>query len=244
MSSLSVFAYHPRLLNSIVVGILLLVAFWVVRPVFAQQTLFNVPSADVTDQAKWFYQYQSGIRAWQPNQNWTQSHSMGYGIGHHTDVDVTLSGLVVPQTNRLSVGFGSKTVLPINQAHEVAITVGQLYPILFSKNGRLGYYYYTHLSARLPKINTRLTAGAYCGDKVLFGRASRGFLVGVEQPLGKRVLFQADWYTGNDDEGYFIPGVVIPLTKALQLSLGYALPTASRTHHRGGFIASITAFTF
>jgi hypothetical protein len=67
-----------------------------------------------------------------------------------------------------------------------------------SKQGRgVGYYGYTHLSGRLPKVNTRLTAGVTVGSDQIFERDIVAFSGGIEHPLTPELNAVLEYYSGT-----------------------------------------------
>jgi hypothetical protein len=75
-----------------------------------------------------------------------------------------------------------------------------------------GNYIYAEFTKTL-KTQTRLTFGAFDFSANVVATGNKpGGQFGIEQPVGKRVTFAADWFTGHDSAGYFTPGAAIKLT--------------------------------
>jgi hypothetical protein len=49
-------------------------------------------------------------------------------------------------------------------------------------------------------------------------------LLGAEHPVGKRWILLAEWFSGRNDLGYFIPGALFHLTKTQMVVVGYKFP--------------------
>lgn len=198
----------------------------------AQQTIFNVPSADVTPEGKLFLQHESQFRGWRPNRFLSNTEYSAYGIGHNTELDATVFNVNAPPSDNITLGLGFKTAIPLLKKQlpdeEIKLTVGSMLPISLQGDG-VGNWSYSHLSLKVPKIKTRLTGGVSVGTRQIFGRNAVAFIGGVEQPLTKRVNVIADWYSGTHNLGLFIPGVSIALPKDTNLYMGYQIPNTKRS---------------
>jgi hypothetical protein len=56
-----------------------------------------------------------------------------------------------------------------------------------------------------------------------YGSHRGGAILGYEQPLSKKVMFVADWYSGKNYYGYFTPGLMFMLPGNGQLNAGYSI---------------------
>lgn len=205
----------------------------------AQQTVFNVPSADVTPKDAIFLQHESQFRPWVPDAFWVGTHYSAYGIGHNTELDATLFNVGAPTTNHIALGLGFKSAMPIPvlkekfPQREVKLTVGS--EVLVSMEGRgIGNWTYAHLSGRVPKLNTRLTAGVSVGTKQVFGKNTFDFIGAIEQPVTPKLNLIADWFSGTENfAGYLIAGFSYKLPKDVNLYCGYQIPNSPRVGNSG-----------
>ncbi|MEO8096559.1 MAG: hypothetical protein ABI811_02580 [Acidobacteriota bacterium] len=199
----------------------------------AQQTIFNVPSADIAVKNDWFYQHQTVVRAWDGQRRWVQTNAFGYGIGHFLELDTTWYNLEPHHLKQSAASVGFKFSLPLREESRrwpLKLVAGDMVefrdrsetPQLRSLHE--GNWGYLMLFTELPKSHTRITAGGSTGTQILFGRKEAGFLGGVEQPLSDRWVFQLDWFSGHHDLAYWIPGVVYRFTTHWMVSLGYQVP--------------------
>lgn len=201
---------------------------------FAQQTLFNVPSADVLEKGQVFVQHES-----QFSTNFgLHTEYASYGIGKHTELDLTLFGVGTRNVSNETLGLGFKTVLPIHEKSETKITFGNIIPISLRGNG-VGGYAYSHLSTRLPKLKTRLTSGVLVGTTTLFGRDFVCYIAGVEQPITKRFSIVMDYHSGKHANGFLIPGFSYNLGKNVVLWAGYQIPN-NKANGDDGFVVEIS----
>ncbi len=92
-------------------------------------------------------------------------------------------------------------------------------------------YVYGLVSKKFGKDGPRVTAGGYgvaanedptSGPVSFFGKRG-GAILGYEQPLGGPVSFVADWFSTQNNLGYFTPGVSIALPKSGLLNIGYSI---------------------
>ena len=128
---------------------------------YGEQTIFNVPNAEVAPKNVLFLEHESQFRAWEPD-FWNGTHYSTFGIGHNSCISATLYNLNSIKNNNMTLGVGFKSVMPIQNLTEQfpevepKFTVGSEVLIGLTGNG-VGNFTYTTLSARIPKIKTRLT---------------------------------------------------------------------------------------
>ena len=220
-------------------------------PLLGQQTIFNVPSADVAVKKDWFFQHQTTTRAWNSGRSWVQTNAYGYGIGHHLELDATLYNLEVkrPQDAAISVGFKYSTPLLRDKSKvPLRLVVGDMFEFAERpfdqsrlRSPHEGNWAYIMLSSELPSTKTRFTGGFSDGTKILFGERANGFLGGIEQPLSKRWMFQVDWFSGHHELAFYIPGIVYRFQERWMLSLGIQLPNRASVGRRA-IIVELTRF--
>lgn len=210
-------------------------------PASAQQTIFNVPSADVTPKGSIFLQHESQFRLWKPGKFWVGTHYAAVGIGYNTDLDATLFNVSSPRSDNIALGLGFKSFFPLLAndfpEREFKLTVGGMVPISLQGKGAGGWGY-SHLSGRLPHLNTRLTAGISGGTEILFGRDVVTFIGGFEQPITKDLTLIADWYSGRNALGFFIPGFSYAFSQNITGYFGFQIPNRSQ-NGRSGFVFEI-----
>lgn len=210
----------------------------------AQQTIFNVPSADALPKGQTFLQHESQFRTWQPGRFISNTEYFAHGIGHNTEAAVTLFNVNAPASDNITLAVGFKKVFPLLEhrfpAREFKLTVGQMLPISLQGEG-VGNWSYTHISGRIPKLNTRLAAGVSTGTKQIFGRTTVNFIGTYEQPVTKRLSLQGDWYSGTSDLGLFITGFSYKLPRNTALYGGYQIPNNKRSG-RQGFVVEFAKY--
>lgn len=200
----------------------------------AQQTVFNVPSADVTEKGHIFLQQEAQFRGWNPDAFFVGTSYSALGVGHNTELDATLFNVGAPDINNMTIGVGFKSAIPIPglkekfPQREFKFTIGSEVLLGVEGNG-VGNWTYAHLSGRVPKLNTRLTAGVSYGGRQIFGINTVSFIGAVEQPVTKKLTLLADWYSGGEHfAGFLIVGGSYAFPKNTTLYVGYQLPNTPR----------------
>ena len=201
---------------------------------FAQQTIFNVPSADVTEKGMIFVQHESQFS----DKFGLHTEYGAFGIGKNTEIDVTLFGVGTRDVRNEFLGIGFKKFILLNEKNETKLTFGSLVPISLRGNG-VGGYAYSHLSARLPKLKTRFTAGGFVGTTIVHGRDFISFIGAIEQPVNKNFGLQIDWYSGKHATGFLIPGFYYNFSKNSVLWVGYQIPN-NRANGRKDFVIELS----
>lgn len=210
--------------------------------VSAQQTIFNVPSADVTEKGHLFLQQEAQFRGWGEDAFFNGTSYAAVGIGHNTELTTTLFNVGAPASHNMTIGAGFKSAIPIPglkekfPEREFKFTIGS--EVLFGLEGNgYGNWTYAHLSGRVPKLNTRLTAGISYGTKQVFGTDNVSFIGGIEQPVTKKLTLIMDWYSGSEHfSGFLIPGFSYALPKNVTLYAGYQLPNTPQNGVSGPVI--------
>lgn len=183
-----------------------------VVPTAAQQTIFNVPTADVLDQGKVYVELDAAFKV-------DRSAAFGrfssfvprlvVGVGGNVEVGVNVTGNVQP-------GSDSTTIVPTvkwkayeNEKKDLAIIAGtNFYIPVRNRSYNIGTWSYAAVAKTINK--TRLTAGGFVASKNVFApKAVRaGGQFGFEHTVNSKVTFAADWITGRHASGYFTPGVI------------------------------------
>lgn len=206
---------------------------------FAMQTIFNVPSADVTPKEHFYFLQEAQTTPWVTDNAYLNTTYTTYGIGHNTELDATLFNVASPANNNISLAVGFKSVMPVPvlkekfPEREIKLTVGSDVLVGLQGNG-VGNWTYTHLSGRLPKLNTRLTAGVSYGTRQVFGQETTAFIAGVEQPVTKKLNIIGDWFSGSEHwAGFLIVGFSYAFPKNTTLYAGYQIPNSPKVGSSG-----------
>lgn len=209
----------------------------------AQQAIINMPSADITPKGQGFVMHETQFRPFQAGayRYWYGTNFFTYGVGANTELAVTSYNAGVPSASNQNVGVGFKSAIPIgHDTRERKVTVGSMGLWNYSGKG-VGNFSYAHYSWRLPHARTRLTMGGWFGTEELFKKNSANVLGGIEHPVNKRFILMAEWFAGNHDLGFFIPGVLYHPTPRQIIVVAYKIANNSR-NGAGGFVVEYGFF--
>ncbi len=207
--------------------------------VLAQQTIFNVPSADVLDKGKTYLEADALGRPQDPSFGFFTMRGV-YGFGANIEAGANFGGFAA--TGR-SVPFVTVDIKwqPWHN-DRLAFTTGAfgLFYLRGSRDGDPAALWYGEASYKLP-TDTRLTAGGYWASS---GYAApdpqAGALLGFEQKINDHLNLIADWYSGDNALGYFTPGVSVPLGN-WTIYAGYSIKNGDS---KGNAILFELGFTF
>jgi hypothetical protein len=179
-------------------------------PLLAQQTIFNVPSADVLDRGKVYAEVDELFRPTDPEFSSTTVRGV-VGVVPRFEAGVNFGGLVSPGPVVPTASVAVK-IQPL-KIGDFAVTVGGfgLFYLRGSEDGSPAGQGWGHLSYRLPGIGARITVGGwYASAGYARPGSTGGALAALEQPLPfiKGLSLAADWWSGENAIGYVSPGLV------------------------------------
>ena len=204
----------------------------------AQSTIFNIPSTDTVDKGKGYFEIDFLPQAPGPDQGAsTMIYNPRILVGLPMNVEVGLNFPVYHNSDANPSNFAYvqpdiKWKFYKNDDMGVAASAGIVGNIpMNNRDGQLSWaYVYGNVSKKVGKAGPRFTAGPYGviakqDDPIKFGFVGTrgGVLLGYEQPLGGPVSFVADWFSGQNNLGYFTPGVSITLPHSGLLNVGYSI---------------------
>lgn len=204
------------------------------RTVSAQSTLFNIPTTDVVDKARVYFELDYLAQLPKPEDlldgpSADRLHAivsrLVVGLGGNVEVGANLATYHLGDTENVSVqpnlkwrflhtdhglaaAAGAILYVPINH-REVADTLGLVY---------------ANLSLKIDHpYGFRLHLGPYgvVGASETFAGPEAGVLAGYEQPLHSKVTVVADWLSGKNGFGYFTPGISFSIPKGA-INIGYS----------------------
>lgn len=220
---------------------------WLAVPTaWAQQAIINLPSADLTPKGEAFAMNESFVRPYgDGTSEWKTTNFFTYGLTDTTELAVTTFNAGLPRTDNFTVAVGFKSVIPLLQERlkerELKWTVGAMLPISMQGRG-VGSYGYTHLSMRLPKVRTRVTAGVNAGTDQIFDRDVVSFIGAIEHPIGKEWNLIAEYYSGTHNFAGLVTGLIYHRHKSdTVFVLGYRIPPNPESG-RHGFVFEIGQF--
>ncbi len=197
--------------------------------VSAQSTIFNIPTTDVVAKKKVYFEFdyigheehldKGGFHSFVPRV------VVGVGKGVEVGLNVAATHSAVPTTVYAQPNI--KWQFYANEDKGVATSVGAIAytPLKDRKaNDSFGLFYGNISKKFKGDYGTRFTVGGYgLAGYDFAGLDKGGAMVGVEQPLGKKASFVADWFSGKNGFGYVTPGLSFTLPKSSLFNVGYSI---------------------
>ncbi len=180
----------------------------------AQQTVFNVPSADVLDSRKIYGEFDVSYN--ESSDSATFTPRVVFGVGHRLEVGLNANGFGLPGEQSFTPTPTLKWRIYGDKQENWSWLVGNdLFIPAQNRMYEVGDYVWSE-AARKWKSGTRATFGAYyITAKVVGAKQKLGGQFAIEQPLNSRVTFATDWLTGDSSIGYVTPGIVLKLSRQL-----------------------------
>ena len=205
---------------------------------YGQQTVFDVPSADVLDKGKVYGELDGTVRPVDPQSTFTPR--VVVGVGHRIEAGVNFNGLTAPTTGQLEISPTVKWRLWNREASGWSLYIGDdlFFPVR-ERTYDAGNYFYASF-AKKWKHGTRIGFGGYDFTRNVVAAANRaGGQFTFEQRVSNRLTLAAEWYTGNQAVGYVNPGVIVKLTPKLTIYAAYQIGNAGITTGNHQFLWEI-----
>lgn len=192
---------------------------------FSQQTIITVPSSEVLPSGT--FMLKSSVKN-QINENgYTKvTPSLTFGIGHGTDISVGVPVKINRSSDtQIEGNFGIKKVIFLGTA--TRLTLGGNISPSFNHSVTPTMFTYAHITQKIKKSKTGITAGVYAQGKHHFPNQG-GVLVGLEQviiPNKLRVGF--DWLSGHNDMGNFAIGLKYKPERTVSITSAVIIPNKS-----------------
>ena len=217
---------------------MLLLVVFPVCGAYGQQTVFDVPSADVLDKGKVYGELDGTVRPVDPLATFTPR--VVFGIGHRIEVGMNFDGLSAPTLDQLEISPTVKWRLWKGKTSGWSFYVGD--DLFFPTRKRTydaGNYVYASF-AKEWKHGTRIGFGGYDFTRNVVANANRaGGQFTFEQRVNNRLTLAAEWYTGKQAAGYVNPGAIIKLNSKLTLYAAYQIGNAGVTTGNHQFLWEI-----
>lgn len=179
-------------------------------PALAQQTIFNVPSADVLDPGKVYGEVDELFRPTEPSLSSTTIRGV-VGVVPGIEGGVNFGGFNSPG-GIVPTATAAVKIQPLHVGG-FSLTAGGygLFYLRGSEDGNPAGMGYGFASYRIAGPETRIDVGGwYSSAGFAKPTSTGGALVTFEQPLPwvKGLTLAADWYSGVNSIGYFSPGFI------------------------------------
>lgn len=205
-----------------------------------QQSLFNVPSSDITDKGEWFIQEQVNFTSLG-----ISNTTIDYGLGNNTEVGVNLFG--VDFYHPLGASIDPEALLNLQKRFDltdswglgIGTQLGALVP-LHHERTEFSTLSYVNNEVRLGSFAKAYGGGYFANDTYTGSRDQTGFMLGVEVPVSEHHLhFMADYMQGTTPIGVGVVGWVVFLPHRWNFSIGAQIP-AVRSHNEYGLVLEFT----
>jgi hypothetical protein len=218
--------------------LLLLLVVFPVCGAYGQETVFDVPSADILDKGKVYGELDITARPVDPLGTFTPR--VVIGIGHGIEVGMNFDGLSAPALGQLEISPTVKWRVWKSDTPGWSFYVGD--DLLFPVRKRAydsGNYLYAFF-AKEWKHGTRVDFGGYDFSRNVVAKANRaGAQFTFEQRVNNRLSLAAEWYTGKQVVGYVNAGAIIKLNSKLTLYAAYQVGNEGVTTGNHQFLGEI-----
>ena len=197
----------------------------------AQQTVFNVPTTDVLEFRKVYFELDISAK---PNNSEALPRFSAFaprlvaGVGGRIEIGLNVLGNIQPGPDTTTLVPAIKWRIYEGKNNGWAVAVGNnLFIPIRHKSYNVGTFSYVIVQTTL-KTNTRLGFGGYLFSKhVVTPNASRaGGQFTFERTITKNLNLNVDWITGKHANGYFTSGFAYKLTRKLTGVAAYSLGNA------------------
>jgi hypothetical protein len=187
-----------------------------------QQTVFNVPSAEVLDQGKRYMEWDASLGDSALSGSFAPRSSNG--LGHGVEAGVGVSSFNFPNAGEVVVTPTVKWKFFESTAHGVVLFGGeQMFLPVERRTYGIGSNAYLE-AAKSTKFGTRVGVGVYDFTAQVIDRANRaGVQASIEQTINAKFSLAADWYSGNTSIGFTNVGGAWKMTRSLSVMAGYGL---------------------
>jgi hypothetical protein len=197
----------------------------------AQQTIFNVPTADVMGKGKVYGELDVSFKFnCEPAVCRFSSFvpRVVVGVGSNLEMGLNVTGNIQPGADTTTLVPSMKWRFYQNEKKGWTLYGGNHFYIpVHNRSYNFGSHTYLAVAKTINK--TRLTTGVWVSSKNVFAphTVRGGGLFGFEQTVNKYLNINADWYTGRHSAGYFTPGVAIKATPKVTIYAGYSIGNAN-----------------
>jgi hypothetical protein len=212
----------------------------------AQSTVFNIPSTDVQSPGKVYLEADFIIHFGSLREGGYQELGPRVVLGLPGNMEVGVNAFytrAIPG-EPIQVEPNFKWQFYSNEKLGIAFATGVLVSTPVTRRSQGSTF------AQLYAVGSKSFEGTY-GPRVTFGGYrlvgsleddidKTGVMLGLEQPLTKKISFVTDWSSGNNDYGYLTVGTGITLTPKNLLYSGYSFGNQGRGNNYLGIFYGYT----
>ncbi len=219
-----------RLTYGLVLGAVVVLA----RPAAAQSTIFNIPSTDTVAPKKAYFEIDYVMQLPKPEEGQFSVFTprVVFGVTPMLEVGANIGfahiagGDFFDATTDTIFQPNAKYKFWADDDKGLAASAGF---VAYLPNHDLDKFslIYGNVSKKIPS-GARFTFGGYAAPSIE-AEDKGGVILGAEVPLGGKVSFVADWFSGKNFFGYFTPGISVALPHSALFNIGYSLGNDSGT---------------
>jgi len=176
----------------------------------AQETVFNVPSADVLDKGKTYYEWDATLGDNAPSLAFTPRSV--YGVGHGIETGINISSFNTPDPGTVAIVSATKWEFFESKQHGLVLFVGDhVFLPIRQRTYTIGNSAY--VAAAKSFAGTRIAVGVYDFSAHVIDHANRaGVQASIEQVINPRLSLATDWYSGNNSMGFVTSGLACKIS--------------------------------
>jgi hypothetical protein len=221
--------------------------------VFAQLTIFNVPTTDIVDKGQAYFEFDYLLQIPKPS---GMSRLSVYdprlivGAGSGVEVGINVNSLHRSGTTNVFLQPNIKWRFFDNKTDGIAAAAGGIFYAHFGE-GEIGPTYgllYAEMSKKVksgthaPRFHAGTYGVVHAGSSWVGPKA--GAFFGYEQPIQSKASIVADWLTGKNAFGYFTPGLSFTLPMNSVFNAGYSFGNDSFHGNDNRFLSVYYGITF
>ncbi|HEY2811572.1 MAG TPA: hypothetical protein VGJ00_09325 [Rhabdochlamydiaceae bacterium] len=191
----------------------------------AQETILNIPSADVLDKKQIYFRLDTAV-FWS-SETATAAPNFIFGLGHNLEAGININAFGIPaDTANRSIVPNIKwkiysTGKPDSSNHIDLYVGNQIFFPTFHRTFTTGNYLYGAAAATV-RSNLRLTAGGWDSANVISNGNRAGVLLGLEETVAHTnnrnlITLAGDWQSGQGANGTLALGVMFFPTDRIML---------------------------
>lgn len=237
-----------KLLKLVLCSAFIAAAYQIAMPAAAAQTsLFAVPTTDTLEKKRIYVEadFFAHFDKYQNGGFQSYSPSVIYGISKNVEAGVGLYATYDGESTAVELAPNVKWKAWENAGQGVAVATGVVayVPLNRAAGTRTTGFLYANASKTFKSANElTLTGGIY---RVIGGEddlgTRTGAMIGVEQPVTKRLSFIADWTSGKNRFGYTNFGLGYEVNSSQYLTIGYSVGNYARGDN---YLSAFYSFTF
>lgn len=215
-------------MRKVFIGLLL----WVSSlSLYAQQTIFNVPSSDITPQRKILAQQQIDVN----REQFRSMTTVNYGLGQHWEIGLNLYNVMYQDhhwihndtTTQIPYAplllLNAQKVIEINNHLQAGIGLQTGANLNGSRPASWVGFFYANVEGHFHEDHYQVVAGTYTGNARLLGEGPNvGFHMGFDAGIFyQKFHLLGDWASNAHDYGQLVIGAEVYLTEHLPLAVGW-----------------------